>query len=260
MTAAGNRTLGFHSIKFINLPTRYDRLDAVTLQSYLSGIDIEEYPAVEAKMISDTGMPPTSNPQRLNRGEKGCWRAHANIWSEIIRKKLPPVLILESDVAWDINLRSIMGLFNKHFTRFLQQVGSRPLYQAGFSTSSNTGQHRPVGRPWRDHEGVKLERSRETYSAVTPNPDDPWHSEHWDLLFLGQCLDFQKKPGFYLKYSDPFVTAGKDYFGERLGHERVLHQSGGIACTTAYAITRRGAAKLLLRSAINLDSPVDLIM
>lgn len=78
MGPAGNRTLGFSSIYFINLAHRYDRLDAASLQAYLSGVDLVELSAVEPNQIKDVGMPPTHR-QGLKIGEKGCWRAHANV-------------------------------------------------------------------------------------------------------------------------------------------------------------------------------------
>lgn len=78
-TNAGNSTLGFHAIKYINMKARYDREDAMALQAYMSGLDIEDYPAVEADMIDPVGMPPTHRPGKLKTGEKGCWRAHANV-------------------------------------------------------------------------------------------------------------------------------------------------------------------------------------
>ncbi len=78
MDAAGNATLGFGSIQFINLPLRFDRLDAATLQAWLSGIDIVEVPGVSASEINDVGMPP-EHLTRVKKTEKGCWRAHANV-------------------------------------------------------------------------------------------------------------------------------------------------------------------------------------
>jgi hypothetical protein len=78
MRIAENRTLGFSSIKFINMPTRYDRLDSMTIQSYLAGIDFDIVPAVPVEQIKEVGMPPSSRPV-LSPGEKGCWRAHANV-------------------------------------------------------------------------------------------------------------------------------------------------------------------------------------
>lgn len=76
---AGNATLGFHSIKYINMKARYDREDAMALQAYMSGLEIEDVPAVEADTIDPAGMPPTHRPGKLRTGEKGCWRAHANV-------------------------------------------------------------------------------------------------------------------------------------------------------------------------------------
>jgi GR25 family glycosyltransferase involved in LPS biosynthesis len=56
------------------------------------------------------------------------------------------------------------------------------------------------------------------------------------------------------------VPEGKDYWGRKLGHERAIRKSAGIVCTTAYAISHTGAAKLLMRSAVDLDNPVDLLI
>ncbi|GJC84206.1 hypothetical protein ColLi_07044 [Colletotrichum liriopes] len=187
-------------------------------------------------MIKDKGMPPTHDPERLREAEKGCWRAHANVWSQMLREELPSVLILEADVAWDVNVRTIMTDFHKHFTLLLQHLNSTQL--------------------------PRIRRIQKTVdeptSNVFPDPDDPWHSKHWDILSLGHCWETPLHHEFMLKYKGEHVPAGKDYYGEILGSERVVRKSGGIACTTAYAISQTGAAKLLLRTAVDLDLPVDL--
>ncbi|KAK3382390.1 hypothetical protein B0T24DRAFT_686377 [Lasiosphaeria ovina] len=211
MRAAGNSTLGFSSIKCINLPHRYDRADAATLQAYLAGIDLEAYPAVRPDQIVDVRMPPSSNPRALKRGEKGCWRAHANIWAEMLRNRLPP----------DVNVRPVMALLSKQLTRLLRESGSRPLYQ---------------------------DRRR-------------------DILSLGACFDEPYKtastarPQPHVRYADPFAPSGDAIFRamDTTG-QRTVHRGGGWVCTTAYAITQRGAAKLLLRTAMNLNAPVDMIV
>lgn len=77
--SAGNSTLGFDAVYFINMATRYDRLDALSLQAYLSGIDITLSSGVSSDMMHDVGMPPTHTPGLLGDGQKGCWRAHANV-------------------------------------------------------------------------------------------------------------------------------------------------------------------------------------
>ncbi|KAK2594585.1 hypothetical protein QQS21_007715 [Conoideocrella luteorostrata] len=235
LEAAGNSTLGFSSIQFINLRNRFDRLDAATLQAYLSGLDIIEVPGVDAKDIHDVGMPPTHRIGVLRDGEKGCWRAHANIWSQMLRDKSRAVLIIESDAAWDINVRDIMTNLNVHFARFLDQLDSKPIHNARWNGDA-------------------------TQTSLKPNRDDPWHSRHWDMLSLGQCFESTVNSNYSLAYPDKHVLEGKDYFGKKMGYERVVRLSGGIVCTTAYAISQTGAAKLLLRSAMDLDNPVDLLM
>ncbi|ODA83020.1 hypothetical protein RJ55_01529 [Drechmeria coniospora] len=225
---AGNSTLGFHSIYYINMKNRYDRNDAMALQSWLSGVDLIEYPAVEPDMFKDVGMPPSR--VSLKEGEKGAWRAHANIWDEILRKKLPPVLILESDATWDPNLREIMARLNKNFQKLLADLHYKKMHNGGYEKGSKT-----------------LE-------------EDPWMSEHWDIISFGQCYEGERYKDVGRWYNDPTVKAGKDYWGKTIGEERVVRRSGGIVCTTAYAVSQTGAAKLLLRTATNLNGPADLIV
>lgn len=155
----------------------------------------------------------------------------------ILRENIPAVLIIESDVTWDVNVRDIMSNFNKHFTQFLRQLNSTPIHEGG----------------WR----ARLPRDSTEDSTIEFNANDPWHSKHWDILSLGQCYEGSAYKDVSLIFHDPHVPPGKDYWGRTLGKERVVRKSGGLICTTAYAISRSGAAKLLLRSAVDLDNPVD---
>ncbi|KAK2591295.1 hypothetical protein QQS21_011013 [Conoideocrella luteorostrata] len=240
LTAAGNSTLGFSSIQFINLKNRFDRVDAVTLQGYLTGLDIIEVPGVESDQIHEMGMPPNHRPVDILLKEKACFRAHANIWSQMLRDKSPAVLILESDAAWDINVREIMTHLNPHFTTLLRQLNSTPIHNAGWDARNS--------------------RAATSHDLLQPNPDDPWHSSHWDVLSLGQCLESPVNHESSVTYSDEHVAAGKEYFGKIMGRERVVRLSGGFVCLTAYVVSQTGAAKLLLRHAVDLDAPVDLII
>ncbi|KAJ4380949.1 hypothetical protein N0V85_008691 [Neurospora sp. IMI 360204] len=163
------------------------------------------------------------------------------------RLRSPPVLILESDAAWDINIRLIMSRLNSHFISFLNQINSTAVHDPSFGSSNN---HKTHGPP-------------PAYSPDKPivaNPDDPWLSEHWDLFSIGQCFEYHQDHDIKLVYDDESVPEGQDYWGQKMGKERVIRKSGGITCTTAYAISHTGAAKLLLRSALDLDNPVDLLM
>jgi len=265
ISRAGNSTLGFHAIYFINMKNRYDRADAMALQSYIAGIDVIDYPAVEASQIDPAGFPPTQRPGVLKLGEKGCWRAHANvrqrtscpsphfltliktlppqIWQEMVSKKLPPVLIMESDATFDLNMRPIMSNLNKHFVEFLKRIDSKPVHDPSWGSPYN----------------------RALSKTPPPNPaehrvDDPWLSEHWDLFSIGHCFENAQDKNINLVFPDPSVPPGMKYWGRDLNRERVVRRSGGIVCTTSYAISHTGAAKLLLRSAMDLDNPIDLLI
>lgn len=184
----------------------------------------------------------------------------------MVRNKLPPVLIMESDATWDINVRPIMSNLNKHFVEFLRHINSTTVHDPSWGSKDN--QH-----PLADHHTQRRENTHNTASLLprpptttTPPPpikysaDDPWLSKHWDLLSLGQCFEHSQDKDINLIYKDARVPEGSNYWGRKLGHERVIRKSGGITCTTAYAISHTGAAKLLMRSAVDLDNPVDLLI
>ncbi len=64
-----------------------------------------------------------------------------------------------------------------------------------------------------------------------------------------------------IKYKSRYANEGPmEWKGVTLNGERLIHRARHTICTAAYAISLRGAAKLLLRSAMNLDGPVDLII
>ncbi|KAK0609592.1 hypothetical protein B0T17DRAFT_501505 [Bombardia bombarda] len=258
---AANSTLGFHAIYYVNMKARFDREDAMALQAYLSGLEIQDYPAVEADQIDPVGMPPTHRPGVLKTGERGCWRAHANIWSEMVRKKLPPVLIMESDATWDINVRPIMGDLNKNFIKFLNHINSTAVHDPSYG-SKNKLDNKHTPRTDINTPATSFNSSANaTEPSIVYNPDDPWLSEHWDLFSLGQCFEHHQDNHIKLVYKDKHVPDRQiNYFGRTLGQERVIRKSGGITCTTAYAISHTGAAKLLMRSALDLDNPVDLLI
>ncbi|TLD21953.1 hypothetical protein PspLS_08228 [Pyricularia sp. CBS 133598] len=226
LEAASNRTLGLDSIVFLNLPHRHDRYDAMAIQSHLAGIDVTRFAAVDAADVrTDQGMPPTEKPGKLRDGEKGCWRAHANVWQHMLERQIPAVLVLESDAGWDVNLRPIMGRLNGGFRKLLQQ----------------------------DNPDVVFE----------DDPDDPWlaRSGVWDLLSLGHCVDTSR--GNFVVYHDPHAPSSDFTWGPvdgPLNQKRVVFRAKSIVCTTGYLVSLSGAARLLVRSSFNLDDPIDVMM
>lgn len=249
VAAASNSTLGFSRIVLINLKNRWDRADAAAIQSYVSGLDVEVDPAVDAKADIENqghiGLPPTSG-EVLPTGQIACWRSHANIWTEMVRTRSPPVLIMEADASWDVNLRSIMGSFNQRFLEFLVHTRAKPTDSPPHEAQALP--NRPKGRP------------------VEHTPDDPWQSEFWDIISIGHCHVDRLFPGF----NGPQTTYQDEFFADQpeqwkaydipKGVNRVIRRSESFVCATGYALSHRGAAKLLLRSAMNLDLAVDILM
>ncbi|KAK1986195.1 family 25 glycosyltransferase [Colletotrichum cereale] len=231
--ASANRTLGFGSIEMINLPIRQDKADAAAVQAFLSGIDINIVEGVNGSRLGEVGMPPSSIPDTepgLSGGEKGCWRSHANAWRSMLRANAETVLIMEDDVTWDIHVKEVMRLAASKLAVLL---GGTSRFDIG--PSQSTIEH-----------------------AFT----DPWYSHGWDLITFGQCGDGDGGKTERIKYDDPHTNGEKsEYFGVGLkGGHRMIRRAGGMTCTGAYAVSARGAAKLLLRSNFDLNLPVDVII
>ncbi|TLD07492.1 hypothetical protein PgNI_10939 [Pyricularia grisea] len=228
--AASNGTVGLDSLIFLNLPHRHDRFDAVAIQAHLSKLKITRFPAVDASQLKNSGMPPAEGNYVLKEGEKGCFRAHANVWQHMLENDIAATLVFESDAGWDINFRQIMGKLNGGFRNLLQKEypDNRELFQE--------------------------------------NPDDPWlaRSGTWDILSLGHCVD-QRTNGQYVVYDDPHAPNTDYKFGLEMGdvllnHKRIVFRTNALFCTTGYLVSLSGAARMLVRMAWNFDVPVDVIM
>ncbi|KAK2053610.1 family 25 glycosyltransferase [Colletotrichum caudatum] len=233
LNAATNRTLGFGSIQMINLPIRQDKADAATIQAFLSGIDINIVEGVNGSRLGEVGMPPSSIPDAepgLSGGEKGCWRSHANAWRSMLRANLETVLIMEDDVTWDINVKEVMRLASSNLAVVLNATRMLDIGQSQYKTGK----------------------------AIF----DPWYSHQWDLVTFGQCGDGDGWKSERVIYDDSYTSGEKsEHFGVGLeGGRRMVRRAGGMTCTGAYAVSARGAAKLLLRSNFDLNLPVDVIM
>ncbi|KAI6641518.1 hypothetical protein MCOR08_001124 [Pyricularia oryzae] len=227
--AASNRTLGLDSIFFINLPHRHDRFDAMAIQSHIADIQVTRFAAVDASTLTNQGMPPMQKTDFLP-SEKGCFRAHANVWQHMLENKIPASLVLESDAGFDAKLRPIMGRLNTAFRELLKK----------------------------DNPGVAFDET---------NTDDPWlaRSDTWDYLSIGHCLDTRLKNGSYVVYHDPDSSA-KGFDVDDIepslprAHKRVVYRADSIICLAGYILSLSGAARLLVRSSLNLDAPIDVLM
>lgn len=156
----------------------------------------------------------------------------------MLRENTKAALIIEADASWDTNLREIMLNLNRNFTEFLRSTDSQSLPKPRLRSQSQMTQNEPLDM----------------------NDEDPWHSDHWDIISIGQCSEETLNSDINMIYDDPHVPPGMDYYGRILGRERVIRKAGHQGCTTGYAVSLNGAAKLLLRFAADLDQAVDMGM
>jgi len=98
-----NSTLNFQQIFAINLPSRLDRKDTLTLMATYSNLSITIVPGV--RTLAENALPPPRTPGSVRSEEYAVWRAHANVWRRIIEEGLTTALILEDDNDWDVNLK-----------------------------------------------------------------------------------------------------------------------------------------------------------
>jgi len=101
--AIANETLNFEKIFAINLPSRLDRKDHLTLMSRYANLSITIVPGV--KSVAENALPAPRMPGTVRPEEYGVWRAHANVWRRVLEDGLSTALILEDDNDWDVNLK-----------------------------------------------------------------------------------------------------------------------------------------------------------
>lgn len=113
---------------------------------------------------------------------------------------------------------------------------------------------------------------------------DPWMHEDWDILFLGYCLeapftkenhppdiDYEHPP--HVLYNDDTLpdrehtgtsmAAYLEHYGHDVGGpnvtspKRLIKRLNSPVCTSAYAVSLRGASRLLYHLTRELTAPVD---
>src|SRR5271169_6602641 len=120
-----NSTLDFQRIFAINLPSRLDRRDLLTVMATYANISVTIVPGVRS--VADNALPPPRIPGSLRTEEYAVWRAHANVWRRVIEDGLETALILEDDNDWDLNLKEQVP----RVMTALEEIRSGPLIDEG---------------------------------------------------------------------------------------------------------------------------------
>lgn len=224
-----NRTLGFRKILGLNLPERLDKHDTLSLLGRLTGVDISLLPGVRSS--TERGMPRPHN----GAAEKhiGAIRSHMNAYQKMLDEDWKSALILEDDTDWDINFVDSLRLFRQGLVHFIAQN-----------------------------------------STIVPTPNDPWCSEAWDVLFLGWCLEGTPNDAYvyedpYTPFVDRCLEATLQIFeyanlslptpDSPSGH-RIIQKSRSPVCSWSYAISQRGAAKVLYSTTRQVSDPLDITL
>ncbi|VVT58202.1 uncharacterized protein SAPINGB_P006088 [Magnusiomyces paraingens] len=219
-----NSTLGFQKILYLNVPDRYNLDDTIAMQSVLSGIKPERFLGVNLKTLDQKGLPPSSRKVKMHPSAQSCYRSHANMWRKMIDENWQSMLILEADAVWDINLRHIFHNFGNGLEQLLRKQGL-------------------IGP---DEHATK---------------EDPYFHNKWDVIQFGGCYANPGRKEVSLQYDDPYAPSGMKFFGDPIEkNKRVVRWRAGEVCTVSYAISHAGAMKLLLRTAIDMNEAVDMVL
>ncbi|KAF2804636.1 uncharacterized protein BDZ99DRAFT_511561 [Mytilinidion resinicola] len=174
-----NQTLGFQKLFVLNLPSRTDHKDAVSLAAALSNLQLHWIDGVKGADVLHKALPP-GDYQIPPDGVKGCWRAHMNALLTVIQQNVSTALIMEDDVDWDIRIRDQLHRFAV-YARILTQ----PL-------SSNPSEYADPTFPEPKLEGQILNIPLEHVPSTIAPLSSPY-GDNWDLLWLGHCgMQFPK--------------------------------------------------------------------
>ncbi|KAL8683122.1 MAG: hypothetical protein Q9186_000936 [Xanthomendoza sp. 1 TL-2023] len=224
LKALQNQTLGFEKVYVINLPKRTDKLDAIRLSASVTGFNFDVIAGQNGSDMSPKAMPGPFKNGPMRDSVVGCWRSHMQAAHNIVNNRLSSALIFEDDADRDISFRSQLLNF---------ATGSQWL----LNTPSGSTPHSPYG-------------------------DD------WDLLWLGHCAlaPIKNDPRRVLFENDPSTTPWIHRFnmGEipDMTHydntTRIMYASDGGTCLYAYALSYRGAQKILFHLSMSYyHRPVD---
>ncbi|KAI0440164.1 hypothetical protein F4803DRAFT_528661 [Xylaria telfairii] len=230
----------------------------------------------------DGGKPSRSG----SAGARGSWHSHMNAMQIIVTRGLGSALVLEDDVDWDVRLKMQMGTFAKATVMWLdaekekRKLVSRWQSQratnlpVGGSLESSLSEER--GGPGSDleldyrrpgEEELKRDAIPVPPKLLSNNMGRRIHTgsaygDGWDVLWLGHCgadLPLEPPPALTIsipndntvpapKHLKPHPFALHDKLGEEYAaHTRVVHAANGNVCSLAYAVSHRGARRLLRR-------------
>lgn len=192
----------------------------------------------------------------------------------VVENNLDTALILEDDIDWDLNITKQMFDFAKT-TRALTQ----PLY--GSSSYADPSFVNPT-----EYEGQPPDLDFDKLPPTEPPKISPY-GDNWDVLWMGHCgakapnVNLQEDVigrelsraiprGRVVHYNDETVaeshylhTIKQEFDPRKLfpDHTRVTHHTLDLYCTFSYAVSQRGARRILYEAGLRkFDIEWDLLL
>lgn len=254
----------------------------MALTAAVSNLTLEWVDGVDGDTVEERVLPPGDRPKHRSSDAavRGSWRAHMNALRRVVEEGLPSALIMEDDLDWDLRIKSQLQTFGAASYAWLQTSREMVSHPADLLTEEG----RPFVY-WRMRRGTGVRGTdtaaheaeerhsihldpRSAANGLTSSKDHPY-GEGWDVLWLGHCgTDFPPNdaedtssslpPLRVVVADDPTVPAphhlkphpfaSQDALAELYpSHTRVVHAASSprTVCTLAYAVSQRGARKLL---------------
>lgn len=240
-----NATLDFGKIYVLNLETREDRHDEMAFIAAASGLQLEYVAGVNSKTLEKQSLPDVyGTPQViLEPAHLACYRGHANIWRKIIEDGVETALIMEDDIDWDLNIREITPRIKDALGRI---TGDSNPFSNTLCLSLTF--HRRLIVAW---DIFYLGTCYEQYFE-----GEEWDPEHPEGIVVDVPED---KENLYAEMYDWVEELVENYFNDT-SPRRVVVKAKNPVCTHGYAVTQRGARKLLLELNEWMPFPVDITM
>ncbi|KAJ5217945.1 uncharacterized protein N7498_000044 [Penicillium cinerascens] len=218
--------LQFEHVYAIGFKGRTDKRDFLTLAASVTGFKVEWIEGVKPGGLLQKAMPNGVNLEDTEPSIIAAWRAHMNALISVIENDHSTALIFEDDADWDVNIKSQL----REFAR-----------------------------------GLHALQSNDKVSKEAP------YGTNWDVLWIGGCGTGPDKnqTRFYVIPDDPTnppsqaqstlggpLRAWTEKFPQ--DSTRFIFRAESGLCTIGYAITRRGAQKILAALSIDhLGQPFD---
>ena len=187
-----------------------------------------------------------------------------NAIQSIVSNNLSSALIMEDDLDWDVRIKAQLSDFSRGVQALTQPLsGSGGYVDPTLETRASAKDVTPLGYDLTPNS-----------APSTSEPQLSPYGDNWDVLWLGHCgvrfpaPDQTIPKGRYLVSEDETVpsfrhrkTLHEEIQQQYKEHDRIIHHAMGPICTFAYAVSQRGARRILQEIGLqSFHGPYDNLM